>query len=84
MTDEKTGDEQPIRPICAAMFLSKASLWAIIPIAIVIIGAAITWALSTGADVSVLKSSAAEMTNRVDRLDVQINKKLDMLLERTK
>ena len=82
-TDGKTAEADIIKPVCEASFVKMKALWIAVPVALAMLGACVTYALSTSTDISTLKSSVAETRAKVDKLDVEINKKLDILIERS-
>lgn len=55
----------------------------LIPIMTLVLGASLTWAWSTQASVSSLTTDMAAVKNEIDRLNRQINDKLDILIARS-
>jgi len=80
-------DEKFPREICEEVLIKKSSIfnsfWVIIPLVLLIMGSAVAWSLTISNDVSTLKANTAQMSTRLDKLDQEINRKLDLLIERT-
>lgn len=80
-------EHDKVLDICEEKFISRKSVWnsfwIVIPIVLVLMGSAVAWAITQTSDVSSLKSTTAEMSHRLDKLDSEINKKLDILIERS-
>jgi len=86
MEHPKIADEEEIPDLCKKTFLTldKAlvCLWLASGLIIAGIGGAVTWAFTTNSSIVTLKEKAVANEQRIDRLDAEINKKLDILVAR--
>ena len=86
MEHHRITDEEEIPDLCKKTFLTldKAlvCLWLASGLVIAGIGGAVTWAFATNSSIMTLKEKAVANEQRIDRLDAEINKKLDILVNR--
>jgi hypothetical protein len=84
MTEPSTTEE--IAPLCKATFVSISKGLAILYIAagIACAGAAtaVTYAIAQSTTVATIQEQTATNSTRLDKLDAEINKKLDILIQR--
>jgi hypothetical protein len=77
---------EEIPELCMKTFLSldKAlvALWLAAGLCITCIGGAVTWAFATNSSIISMKEKQANDESRIDMIDQQINKKLDILIAR--
>jgi len=73
-----------IKENCLKSFLSKdaffGSLKIIIPIAIVFVGSAVGYALTNNSTVSELKITSGYHSQEIEKLNKQVNEKLDLII----
>ena len=84
MAEPSTTEEIP--PLCKATFLTinKAIVILYIACGIVLggVGTAVTYAISTSTLVATLKEKTTENESRINRLETDINKKLDIIINK--
>ena len=84
MAEPSTTEEIP--PLCKATFLTinKAIVILYIACGIVLggVGTAVTYAISASTLAATLKEKTAENESRIDRLETDINKKLDIIINK--
>lgn len=80
--------EDEIPDLCKNIFFSKDKLyglaWALAVVFVLGYGAAVAYAISNSVAVSKIESKTAVNENNIEVLNTQINKKLDLLLDKTK
>jgi hypothetical protein len=83
MTESSTTDEIP--PLCKATFLTinRAIVVLYVACGIVLggVGTAVTYAITTSTGLATLKEKTVENESRINRLETDINKKLDILIK---
>jgi hypothetical protein len=81
---ENQEDQKHPSDICQATFLTLSRAIVIMyiagGIAISGIGIAVSYALTTTSDISTLKEQSAQNACRIDKLETQINQKLDIII----
>jgi hypothetical protein len=84
MAEPSTTEEIP--PLCKATFLTINRAIVILYIACGIVlggvGTAVTYAISTSTLVATLKEKTTENESRINRLETDINKKLDIIINK--
>lgn len=77
-------EEKYPREICEEVLVKKStvfsSFWIAVPVVLVLIGSAVAWAVATSSDVSSLKTDMSNVKVRLDKLDEQVNQKLDIII----
>ena len=85
MHKEPNSNEE-IPELCMKTFLSLEKalvcLWLACGLAVAGIGGAVTWAFATNSSIVSMKEKQANDESRIDMLDKEINKKLDILISR--
>lgn len=88
MTTHKEPEEKEIPELCKQTFISSKTglgiLWVLAGVLISMSGTAVGWAMATSNDVTKLKSEQSYLESKQDKLDADINKKLDILINRGK
>lgn len=88
MTNHEPSTKDEIPPLCRATFLSidRAIVvaWIVAGLVITAVASSVTWAWSVDHDITIGKEQTAVLKSKMDIVEEQINKKLDVLINQTK
>lgn len=81
----KIDSEEDIPDLCKSLFLTKEKflsiIWILAGLLLATGGGCIAWAMATNGSIVELKSKQETQDSRIEYLDAQINKKLDILIK---
>ncbi len=83
--EHKIDSEQDIPDLCKSLFLTKEKflsiIWILAGLLLATGGGCIAWAMATNSSIVELKTSQTTQDNRLEVLNSEINKKLDIIIK---
>ena len=82
---KEPSNKDEIPALCKESFISKnngiAIIWVLAGLLISAAGTAVGWALTTNTSITVLQSNSKVIMEKQEKLDTDINRKLDILIK---